>query len=133
MKKVLAFLPSFVVVLGPSFALAGETLGEIGELFEGVSGFVSDILIPLVFALALLMFFYGVFKFLILGGGDEGSRAEGRQLMLWALVAFVVMVSLWGIVNLISGGLGIDDENSVTLPPAPGSAGVAADNAAVPR
>lgn len=116
MKKVLSLFPVFALALMP--AVAGAQLGDIGGLFEEISQFVSDILIPLVFALALLMFFYGVFKFLILGGGDEGSRAEGRQLMLWAIIGFVVMVSLWGIVNLIAGGLGIEG-GTVDIPELP--------------
>jgi hypothetical protein len=40
--------------------------------------------------------------------------------MLWAIVGFVVMVSVFGIVNLIAGGLGFsDDENIQNIPNVP--------------
>lgn len=91
--------------------------GKLGNIFKSFTGFINDVLIPLIFALAVVVFFYGVFKYMILGGGDEGSRDEGKKLMLWAIVGFVVMVSLYGIIGLVSSSLGIDTTgDAVKLP-----------------
>jgi len=106
------------VVLTPVIALA--QFGEINSFLNDISTFINGTLIPLVFAVALLVFIYGVFQYFILGGGDEGKREEGRQLMLYAIVGFVVMVSIFGIVNLIAGGLGFsDDEDIQNIPNVP--------------
>ena len=108
------------VVLTPVVALA--QFGEINSFLNDISTFINSTLIPLVFAVALLVFIYGVFKYFILGGGDEGQREEGRNLMLYAIIGFVVMVSIFGIVNLIAGGLGLsDDEDIQNIPNVPTS------------
>lgn len=129
MKKVLPFIAVQILTLTPLIALAqaangGGDFGRLGNIFTSATAFINNTLIPLVFALALLVFFYGIFKYFILGGGDESSRAEGRQLMLWAIIGFVVMASLYGIITLIQTGLGLGN-NSVapTLPSAPGGGG----------
>ena len=112
------------LTLAPLAALAqgvsGSNLGGITNLFNNFIGFINGTLIPLVFALALLMFFYGIFKYFILGGGDQGSRDEGKQLMLWAIIGFVVMAGIYGIIQVITGGLGINNSTAPVLPTAPG-------------
>lgn len=82
-------------------------------------GFINGTLVPLVFAIAFLVFIWGVFKYFILGGGDEGSREEGKKLMLWGIIAFVVMVSIWGIVNIITDGLFGNSTNLQRIPNVP--------------
>lgn len=111
---------AMALVLSPVMALA--QFGEVNSFLNDVSTFINGTLIPLVFAIALLVFIWGVFKFFILGGGDEGAREEGKQLMLYAIAGFVVMVSIFGIVNLIAGGLGFsDDEDIQNIPNVPTS------------
>jgi len=39
--------------------------------------------------------------------------------MVWAIVGLVVMVSLWGIVNLLSGALGLGGQEIDTIPDVP--------------
>ena len=120
MKKVSARVAAALTALLPAVALA--QFGEINTFFGKVTSFINDILIPLVFAIALLMFIWGVFQFFILGGADEDKRKEGRQLMLYSIIGFVLMVSIFGIVNLIAGGLGFsDDQNIENIPNAPTS------------
>ena len=123
MKKVLPIIGAQLVTLTPLIALAqatsGDNLGPISNVFESFISFINDTLIPLVFALALLMFFYGILKYFIMGGGDEGKRNEGKQLMLWAIIGFVVMASIYGIVAIISSGLGIGGEKQINVPVVP--------------
>ncbi len=124
MKKVLPFIAVQILTLTPMIALAQATSGSgdfggVGGIFRSATVFINTTLIPLVFALALLVFFYGIFKYFILGGGDSDSRAEGRQLMLWAIIGFVVMASLYGIIGLVQNGLGIGGGNPPVLPTAP--------------
>ncbi len=118
MKKFGIYTLTLALVMMPALALA--QFGEVNDFFDDVSSFINGTLIPLVFALALLVFIYGMFKYFILGGGDEGSRDEGKQLMLWAVIGFVMMVSIFGVVNLVAGGLGFsEDENIQNIPNVP--------------
>tara|TARA_B100000745_G_scaffold273683_1_gene202199 strand:+ start:3236 stop:3604 length:369 start_codon:yes stop_codon:yes gene_type:complete len=118
MKKFGIYALAFAVVLTPALAFA--QFGEVNDFLDDVSAFINGTLIPLVFAIALLVFIYGMFQYFILGGSDEDNRETGRRLMLWAIVGFVAMVSIFGIVNLVAGGLGFsDDENIQNIPNVP--------------
>lgn len=125
-RKYSAFAVVSLLALVPFFAFAqrgrreDDTLGEIGSTFLEFQDFINDILIPLVFAVALLVFLWGIFKYFILGGGDEGKRAEGRQLMLYSILGFGLMVAIFALVNLLVSGLGLDDENdTLDIPEVP--------------
>lgn len=111
MKKVSASIVATSFAFLP--VVASAQFGEIDAFFGNISSFINNVLIPLVFAVALLVFIYGIFKFFILGGGDENSREEGKQLMLYSIIGFVLMVSIFGIVNLISNGLGFSDDEQI--------------------
>ncbi len=94
----------------PAFAFAQSpagNLGYFGNFANEAIKVVNNILIPLVFALAFLVFVWGLLKYFIFGGGNTESQEQGKQLMIWGVVAFVVMVSLWGIVSVISTSLQI--------------------------
>lgn len=117
MKKIGVSLLAFLM---PVLAFAQEDFGEINGFIGKISSFINSTLIPLLFGVALLVFLYGIFKYFILGGGDDGKREEGKQLMLYAIIGFVVMVSVFGIVNMIANGLGFsDDEKIENIPDVP--------------
>ena len=117
MKKniilALAFLTPVV-----TFAQGFDQQGTLTTYITQVLNFINTTLVPLVFALAFLFFLWGIFKYFFFGAEDEGKREEGRNLMLWAVIAFVLMVSIWGIVNLVSQGLGFD-KDSIEVPNIP--------------
>jgi len=98
-----------------AFAQQGEFTG-LSDFFGNIVLFINDTLVPLVFAIAFLVFIWGVFKYFILGGDDEEKRKSGQQLMLYGIGGFVIMGSVWGIVNLLAGGFGFTDENIQNIP-----------------
>ena len=78
----------------------------IGNGSTGVIGAINVVVVPVIFALAFLVFVWGLFKF-VRDAGDETKRAEGRQFILWGLLGIVVLFSVWGLVNLLLSTLGI--------------------------
>jgi hypothetical protein len=56
--------------------------------------------VSVVFALAVLGFFWGVSKF-IFSAGDTSKIEEGRKIMMWGIIALFVMVSIWGILAIL--------------------------------
>lgn len=64
-------------------------------------------ILPVILTLVALAFIWGAARYFIFEGGDETSRAKGRQLMLWGLFGIVVLVALWGIVNILLSTLNI--------------------------
>ena len=116
MKKIGISVLSSLAMIMPALALAQTppaNFGGIGTYITTISTFINNVLIPLVFGIALLVFIWGIFNYFILGGADEGKREEGKQLMLYSIVGFVVMVSIFGIVNLIANGLGFSSQSTI--------------------
>lgn len=115
MKKALLQIFSLALLVVPavSFAQSSSNWFNLNG-FEGVIsriiGFINSVLIPSIFAIAFLVFVWGVFKAFILGGHDSEKRDEGKQLVIWSIIGFVVMLSVWGIVNLVASSLGFQGE-----------------------
>lgn len=124
MKKVgVALITTAPFLLTPVLAFAQFSgSSDIGGFVENLTEFINQVLIPLIFAIALLAFLWGATKYFIISGGDPEKRSEGTQLMLYSVIGFVLMVSIFGIVNLIANGLGFsDDEEIQNIPNAPTS------------
>lgn len=79
------------------------------NLSELINIFVNLIktAIPVVAGLALLVFFWGLAKFVLRVGGDEKAVEEGKNLIIWGLIALFVMVSVWGIIGFVQRDLGL--------------------------
>ena len=86
-----------------SFAAPLDGLKGLITAFGGI----LNLLIPVVFGLALLFFFWGMAQF-ILHSDEEKVREDGKSRMLWGIVALFVIVSIYGIINFIGGTLGIN-------------------------
>ena len=97
--------------LAPYLAMAQLTSGDaggFGDFVQGIVDLINNFLIPLLIALAVLAFIYGVFQYFILGGADEEKRAQGRSLMLYAIIGFVAIVALWAIVAFVAAAFGFE-------------------------
>ncbi len=62
--------------------------------------------IPVIAGMTLLVFFWGLAKFIVAVGGDEKAVAEGKNLMIWGVLALFVMISIWGILGFLSDQFG---------------------------
>jgi len=71
------------------------------DLINVIISSVVNPLIILVSSLALLYFLWGVSKY-ILHSGNEEKRGEGYQMMIYGVIALFVMVSVWGLVGVLS-------------------------------
>ena len=74
---------------------------------SSIIGIINTILVPVLLTVAFLVFVYGVFNYFILGAANESKRTEGAQFVLWAVVGFVVILSVWGLVSLLGSTLGL--------------------------
>ncbi len=77
------------------------------KFIKNVNSAILNPLIILAFTVALFVFLYGVFQFV--RGGDSGeSREEGRRHMFWGVFGLFIMISAFGIINLIANSIGVD-------------------------
>ena len=98
--------PAFLFALMPAVSF-GSTV-NLGY-FEGAVtavGRVIDLLVPVLVALALALFIWGLVIFITQSDNDQG-RASGKQKMIWGVIALFVIVSVWGLVNLLQQLTGV--------------------------
>ena len=56
-------------------------------------------------------------KFILAAGSEEG-RKEGRNIMIWGIIALFVIVSVWGLVQVLNNTFlgGSRGDTSVDIP-----------------
>ena len=93
-----------LLTLTPMVSFAA--LGGVKSLITTVGQLINSV-IPIVFGLAVLYFFWGLIQF-IQKAGDEHEREAGKQRMLWGIIALFVIVSIFGILQWVGNTLGIE-------------------------
>ena len=88
----------------------------LGNFIVWIIGFINSVLVPLIFALAFIVFIWGIFQYFIAGGADEEKRKEGKKFALYGIIGFFIMISIWGIVNLLVNSTGFDNKSRPALP-----------------
>lgn len=87
----------------------------IQSVLEGFLGTVINPLMPILTGLAVLTFFWGLFKYLKSGMGDTEDIKGAKSLMLWGVIIIFVMFSVWGFVNILRDiFFGSDDLTRIT-------------------
>jgi hypothetical protein len=72
--------------------------------FDAIKTLLKDF--KSIFGLAVLFFFWGVAQFI--RTVSEKTKEEGKNKMIWGVIALFVMFSIWGIVAYIGNTLGIE-------------------------
>ncbi len=112
MKKFIFI--SLAFLLPAVVSAQGGTFVDSFMLIVGVQTLVGRLII-VVAAIALLVFFWGLVKYI--NKASEGEVKEGRDLMIWGTIALFVMVSIWGLVRFIQGELlPGEDFSNVNIP-----------------
>lgn len=131
MKKFLQFSGTVLALFTPSLAFA---VGDLKDLFCTVGGLVL-LVTPMVVALALLGFFWGLAMYMFSLSGGDGAAAHsaygapaspqgkqsGRTIMLYGIITLFVMISIWGLVNILQTTFGVAG-GSITPPSLSGHA-----------
>jgi len=113
MKKISTILAGLSFMF-PMVSLAATGGTDLTSLILKVSDWIQ-LLTPIVIALALLYFFYGLARY-ILNAGNEEKKAEGKNIMIYGIIALFVMVSVWGLVSILVTTLGITTGGTENLP-----------------
>lgn len=97
----------------PAFAHAEDAIQLATRLLQGIGRLVG-LAIPVVFGLAILAFFWGIFRYVFSQSGED--KREGKGIMLWSLVAVFIMVSLYGIITVLQVTFGVTGTGNFTPP-----------------
>ncbi len=77
------------------------------EFVKSLIGFFNESVIPLLFALMFFVFLWGIFQYFFIKREDPAARAEGAQFMVWGIIGFAVVISMWGLVRILLKSFGI--------------------------
>ncbi len=107
------FSLGIALAAAPAAALAssGSGLNYLDGVLAKIADVIINPLIRLLFAAALVLFFWGVLQF-IRGAGDEKSRETGKEHMIWGIVGMAIMVSVFAIISLATGQIGVTPDFS---------------------
>jgi|SRR3989344_3539441 len=103
MKKILTVSSLLYALPFVAFAAPNDVEGVI-KLF----GDLINLLIPLLMAVALIAFFWGLVLY-IWRAGDGKGQEEGKKVMIAGIVGLFLMVGIWGIVNILQGTFGTNE------------------------
>ncbi|MCR4334232.1 MAG: pilin [Patescibacteria group bacterium] len=62
--------------------------------------------IPLLFSVALVVFIFGIVKYIFV----QEKKEEARSLILWGIIGLFVMFSVWGLVNVLVKTFGFNNQ-----------------------
>lgn len=89
---------------------------QLTDIANSLITFINNVAVPLVFAVAFIVFLFGVFRYYIAGGANPEKRKEGTQLIMYSIIGFAVMIVVWGLVNLVVGTFGFTNNTRPALP-----------------
>lgn len=126
MKKLLR--SASVSILGVLMAAPLVVSAAINESIakgyaDSIINLINRVLVPTLIAIAFIVFLWGVFKYFIWHGENEQEKAEGRKFALWGIIGFVIIVSVWGLVNIVMSTLGLTSNNAPPPPTIWGNSG----------
>lgn len=94
MQKIIGSATLTAGILGlPALASAATLLDTLA-----LANTFLNALIGLFITLAIVIFFWGLIKYLA-NAGEQ--KSEGLQIMFYGIIAIFVMVSIWGIIRLL--------------------------------
>ena len=113
MKKALALTSGTIVAFAlPLVSLAA--VNNISDVGSFIINTINNVFVPVIFAVAFIVFLWGAFDAFIIGATNDTAKEKGKNLMLWGLIGFFVMVSIWGLVNILTGTVSFGNNSGVT-------------------
>jgi uncharacterized membrane protein YidH (DUF202 family) len=97
-KRLLVLFSFFAPVI--LFAQTSSGTFTVKTLMSRLTTYVLNPLILLLFVLAAALFILGLVEFLAKTSNEEG-RQIGKRHMVWGIVGMLIMVSVFGIMNLL--------------------------------
>lgn len=98
MKKFIAIVALVIPAFASAQALAPIT--NVNNLSTRLIG-IGNIVLYILIAVAVLYIVWNVVKYMIKPAGSE-DRKEAGMAILWGIVGLAIIVSIWGLVNILT-------------------------------
>lgn len=77
--------------------------------------FILNLIVPLIIGIALLGFFWGIFLYAF-KTDDETARGNAKEIMWWGIIALFVMISVFGILQILLNTFSLDSSGVIFFP-----------------
>lgn len=86
----------------------------MADLLNKIDQYILNPLILLVFAIATLLFLFGIFE-LIRDSQSGKETGDAKKKVLWGLFGMFIMFSAYGLIHLIINTFGISSPSFISL------------------
>ena len=104
MKIIKKLIPLGLMAM--PFAAGAVNVTSFDSLVTLVNG-ILDSLVPLIIGVAVVVLLIAIVNY-IRAGEDEEKRGKAKSLMIYGIIGLFVMISLWGLVAILSGTFNLD-------------------------
>ncbi len=94
------FLPIFFLFPFLAFAQPSDLIELVGSIES-----MAQPVISLIITIAAVVFIWGIVQFII-SADDAKKRQDGQKKIFAGVIAFVLLFSIWGFVNLLRASIG---------------------------
>lgn len=85
----------------------------IVPLLKKIDTFILNPLIGLAFAVATIVFLFGIFQFIMSETADN-ARETAKKKILYGLLGMFIMSSAYGLIHIVLGTFGIPTDTGIT-------------------
>jgi len=117
LNKITILFTLLILPVSASAQLATSgNAGPFQDFLVNILVFVNNVLIPFIIGIGFLFFVWGMFLYFIMGGADEEKKVKGRDFMINGIIGFVAIIIFFGVINLLTGSIGLEGETLRDLP-----------------
>ncbi len=106
MRTISSYCIASVAALFLPLVAAAQTKKTLATVIDLIISYANRILV-LMMGIAVVMFVYYVIKYFIRADAD---RTEAGTYVMWSLIGFFVILSMWGLVNILQNTFGLQNE-----------------------
>ena len=113
-KYLISLFWFIVPVLVSAFTLGAQTDSNFNSVVNEIVSILS-LLRPLLMGCAFLLFFWGLSLFILNSDKPEKIK-DGRNYMLWGILALFILLTYGVIVQMMASEFGVDTNKPIFLP-----------------
>lgn len=102
MKKLIASLVTLLPVMA-----SAQQITDVNTLTFKLTN-LGNTFIQILIAFAVIWIIFNVVRFLIVGADSEEARGKARSAILWGVVGLFVILSIWGLVRILTNSFRTD-------------------------
>lgn len=108
MKKILALVPFLPSVAAAQQVTSQAPITNFDSLVLKLTQ-MGNVFIELLIAFAVIWIIFNAVRFII--ASDDSKRSEYRNSILWGIVGLFVILSIWGLVRILTNTFRTDNTN----------------------